>query len=130
MNTAEVGIYAVGFQIANVLHMLMVALNQAYGPWFFEQSTEGELGKQRVQDFSELFVLCFSVLGLVVVFFTPEILTVMVTEEYQGAWVVVPFLAYAFVCRSVYYMVIGPVFLNRVALVPIVTISMCNTLAI
>lgn len=118
----EVGLYSAGFQIANVLHMLMVALNQAYGPWFFEQSTKGEPGRRRIREFSELIVLLCASLGLVFSLFSEELLRVIVTVEYQGAWVVVPFLTFAFVFRSIYYVVVGPVFLKRVRFVPLITL--------
>jgi O-antigen/teichoic acid export membrane protein len=122
-NISEVGIYSTAFQIANIIHMFMVALNQAYSPWFFEKTTEGEEGKKRIRDFSELFVLVFSLIGLVLSLFSPELLRLTVTKSFQAAWNVVPFLVFAFVSRSIYYMVVGPVFLKKVALVPLITFS-------
>ena len=67
-------------------------------------------------------VVFFSFAGLLIVLFAPEIVGLIVTRDFEEGWIVTPFLVFAFVFHGIYYMVVGPLFLNRVGFVPIITI--------
>ncbi len=121
--TADVGIYTIGFQIAGVLQMVAIAVNQAYSPWFYQKCKEGASGEGKIRELSEFFVVAFALAGLMLVLFSREVLEIFVTADFEGGWVVTPFLVFAFVFRGLYFMTVGPVFLERVRLLPVITIG-------
>ena len=117
----SVGVYTVGFQVANVLGTLTLAVNQAFGPWFFEQVTRGEEGFRRSRTVTRLIIWFYGGCALFAGLFGPEILRIMTTDAYHGGWTVIPLLLAGFSFNGIYYCVVGPLFLNKTALVPIIT---------
>jgi len=123
VSTSAVGIYGIGFIIANVIGTVSLALNQAYVPWFFEMAEKGEEGKARIRKFSEIFVVFYCLLALGLILLSPEVLTVMVTADFRSGWTVVPMLAFAFVFNGVYYLAVNALFLKRTRVVPFIILA-------
>lgn len=121
--TAQVGIYSIGVQIANVITAITVAFNQAYAPWFFEKMEQGDSGRARVVLFAKFLAVAYGGLALTVSFLSPEILAVMVSPAYREGWRVVPFLAFAAAFSGLYFIFVNPLFIKRTALVPVVTLT-------
>lgn len=116
-----VGVYTVGFQVANVLGTLTLAVNQAFGPWFFEQATKGEDGFRRSRVVTRLIIWFYGGCSLFAGLFGPEILRIMTPEAYHGGWTVIPLLLAGFSFNGIYYCAVGPLFLNKTTLIPIIT---------
>jgi len=88
----KVGLYSLGFQLANLLTLLFVGTGLAWGPFVFSTYKEREIKPvySKVMDYI-VSATFFVVIGLS--FFSREILMVFTTSQYFGAYVVVPFLA-------------------------------------
>jgi O-antigen/teichoic acid export membrane protein len=88
----QVGLYSIGFQIANLLLLLFVGVSLAWSPFVLSTYKENNIKAiyARVMNYlvSATFLL---VIGLSL--FSREILMVFTTEQYLGAYIVVPFLA-------------------------------------
>ncbi|MDQ3002363.1 MAG: oligosaccharide flippase family protein [Fibrobacterota bacterium] len=122
-SATEVGIYSIGAQLGNIINILAVSVNQAYVPWFFEKFNQGEAGKLRIAKVSELMVLAISLCSLAVSLFAPEALAIMVSAEFRSAWRVAPFLCFGFVFGAIYFVFVNSLFINRTAMVPVVTMA-------
>jgi O-antigen/teichoic acid export membrane protein len=120
---AEVGVYSIAWQIGNLINILTAAVNQAFVPWFFEKCEQGEQGRRRVARISEVVVLGYAICALVVSYFTPEVLGVMVSPDFREGWKITPFLAFSFVFGGIYYFFVNPLFIRRTSLVPLVTLT-------
>jgi len=121
-STADVGVYNIGFQFANILNIIIVGVNQAYSPWFFEQIKNEDNGYKRISKFASTIMSLYVFIGLIIILFSSEIILLLNTS-YSNAWKVIPFLTVAFIFSGIYYLVCAPFFVNKTYLIPIVTIS-------
>jgi O-antigen/teichoic acid export membrane protein len=121
--TSVVGLYMVGFQFGNIVSMVATAVNQAYGPWFFENMTKGEAGRKKIVTFSESIVLAYCFLALFLAYFSPEVLKFMVHKNFYETWKVIPFLSFGFVFTGIYYLTVASIFWVNSKYVPIITFS-------
>jgi O-antigen/teichoic acid export membrane protein len=121
--TSSVGLFSVGFQLSNVLNTFIIAVNQAYSPWFFEQSEKGEQGRAQIRDVAVMLVTGFALLGFLGSLFSREVLHVLTARAFWDGWRVVPLLMIAYVVNGVYFVVVGGLFLRATWLVPVVTVS-------
>ena len=62
---------------------------------------------------SEILTITYSVLGMGMSLFGPEIFKIMVNEAYYDGWMVIPFLSFAFVFNGIYYLFVNPLFFNK-----------------
>ena len=114
MKTAEfVGIYNIGFQFGNIINVLTTAINQAYIPWFFGNMKKGLEGKKSIIKFAEYAVVIYGFIAMCISLFAKEVLKIIVSKDFQDAWSVVPFIAFAFVFNGIYYFFVNPLFYNK-----------------
>jgi len=102
-STSEVGIYSIGFVIGGIVSTIAVAVNRSYTPWFFEQMKRKKQDNSDVVRFAEFIVLIYSVLAMLLSLFAPEVIRLFVSEEFHGAWIVVPVIAFAYVFDGLYF---------------------------
>jgi O-antigen/teichoic acid export membrane protein len=119
----ETGIYSVGYQFGNIVNIFDSAVNQAYIPWFFEKEKLGVDGHQQIKKVAELLTIVYCFLATGISLFSKEVLRFMVTEEFQNAWKVIPFICFAYVFNGLYFFFVNILFLNKTKFVPIVTFS-------
>jgi O-antigen/teichoic acid export membrane protein len=110
---AAVGLFTIGYQIGNLLNVVTAAINQAYVPWFFEKMGEGEAGTRQVVRAARILTVLYGLAALVLSYFAPEVLRLMVSKSFQRGWVVVPLLSFSFVFSGMYYFFVNPLFLRK-----------------
>nr|WP_303181970.1 oligosaccharide flippase family protein [Lachnoclostridium phocaeense] len=88
----EAGIYSVAYSVSMIMLLFNTALNNSLQPWLFKS-----LKKQEVKDIpkiTNISVVFFAGLNLMVVFFAPEIIKIFAPAEYYEAiWIVPPVVA-------------------------------------
>lgn len=80
---SKTAIYGFAYNFATILMFLLTAVNNSYVPWFFNKMKEG---KQRDNASVSTYIsLLLSVLLLGVVWFAPELISLIAGEEYREA---------------------------------------------
>lgn len=118
----DTGLYSVGNQIGQVVGTVAYSVNQAFVPWFFENLKKGEEGIKQIVRFGDFAVFGYAILALFISLYAPEILSVMVSEEYYVIWKLMPFISFAFVFHGAYFIFINVLFIRDTNLVFIVTL--------
>ncbi|NNF70249.1 MAG: oligosaccharide flippase family protein [Acidimicrobiia bacterium] len=105
IGTAELGIYAAGYQIANVVGVLQNSFNQAWVPWFYARLREGDSDVDRsvVRITYAYFVALLAVVG-VVTLLAPVVVPWIVGPDFAGAEQFVGWIALGFGFNGMYKM--------------------------
>ena len=120
--TAETGIYSVGQQFGSVVGTIAYSVNQAFVPWFYQMIENGVEGYRKIEKVGLLAVIGYCLLAFAISLFSPEILRIMVSEEFREAWQVIPLINFAFVFQGVYYFFINILFVKETKWVFTVTL--------
>jgi O-antigen/teichoic acid export membrane protein len=108
-STASAGLYNIGFQIGGIILIVIDSIHSAFKPFFYESMEEGESGKIKIRNHAEAFVIFYAFAALSISFFGKEVLQLMVTKEFRGGWVVIPFISFSFVFSGIQYFFYYPV---------------------
>lgn len=93
---AEVGIYALAYQISMAMNILIAAINNSIVPWTYEQLKQKEY--QGMKMVSNMLCILLATLTICIILVAPEIILIMGTKEYLEAMWIIPAVAI-----SVYY---------------------------
>lgn len=121
-STARVGVYGIGYQVGMLQNTVTSSVHQAYVPWFFEKSNEGEPGKAKIAQFSEVLIVAYAFVALVISLFSPEIFRLMVTSSFVDGWKVVPFIAFSYSFNGLYYIFASTLLIRKTTLLPLITV--------
>lgn len=86
--TAQAGIYSLAYSFGSVTHIIYMALNNSWIPFYFEHLREGSLDgmRRRTRNMAELFsVLCVGFMLL-----SPEVFHLFASEEYWAGGRYIP----------------------------------------
>ena len=120
---AQVGIYALGYQLGFVVSIIVTSFNAAWSPYFF-QIGERPSGPRFYTEMTTLVLGGLLTLAVAVSALAPEIVTVMARPGYEAAADVLPIIAFASVMQGLYVMFVTVVFLTkRTGRLAIVTIA-------
>lgn len=121
---SEAGLYSVGNQFGSIVHTITNAVNTAFSPWFLENVIEkkNENG-QAVQRFSLFCTILYSFIALGISLFAPEVLQILVTEDFREVWTLIPFLCFAYVFQGLYLLFVNVLFIKDTKYVFIVSFS-------
>ena len=87
--TDKAALYGVAYNLAMLMTLVLTALNNSYVPWFYGKLKDGRQKENRTV--STLIALIMSLAIIFVVWFAPEIITVMTAASgYEEAIAVVP----------------------------------------
>jgi O-antigen/teichoic acid export membrane protein len=112
----EVAVYAVAMKFFAVVTMGVSAFQLAYGPFAFARAHQPDAPRLFARVMG-LYVMAASGIGLVVTLFAPEVLTVLVPEQYRAAALPAAWLAFAAVAQGAYSVAsVGVVLALRTAL--------------
>ena len=100
----QVGIYALSYSIAGVLHMVMGWFNTAYAPYCYSLSKDPDAPRiyARVMVYS-LAILTF--LGLGLSLFSREVLMLLTPPPFHAAARIVPLIVLAYLFFEAYYLI-------------------------
>lgn len=89
--SAKAGIYSVAYQISSLINFVVDALNGAIVPWLY--------GKYKAKDFDQvkkitnMLCLFIAILSMIAILIAPEIIQIVVTDQYIEAIWIIPAVA-------------------------------------
>ena len=96
LDSASTGLYSFAYNIGMIVSVFLGSLNKAWVPWFYEKMCEEkfcDIKKKSIyyRDF-------FTILYMVILIFSPEIIRLVAHEDYWEAFYILPwiFMAYFF----------------------------------
>jgi len=100
---SQVGLYAISYSIAGLLHMIMGWFNTAYAPYCFSIAKDADARTvyARVMLYSMTFL---TFVGLCLSLFAREALTFLTPPAYHGAASVVPLIVLSYLFFEMYYL--------------------------
>jgi O-antigen/teichoic acid export membrane protein len=107
----QTGIYSLGYQLGAVVGLFEDSFNRAFQPWLFEQLKRGDpaTGRKLVL-FTYGYFIAIAALAIALGAAAPYILSILVPERFQGAYVHVVWIALGFAFNGMYKMVAGYIF--------------------
>ncbi|MEO1768382.1 lipopolysaccharide biosynthesis protein [Candidatus Enterococcus ferrettii] len=87
--TSKAAMYGVASNLALILNFILNAINNSYVPWFYKKMKDGKQKDNRVVSSTLAFTI--SILLLCIIWFAPEIITIMAGKQYgESIGVVAP----------------------------------------
>ena len=125
VNTAETGLYSVGFAVGQAVTLVAAAVNYAWSPFFYAQMKDrGDAAKPEVARFATYWVLAMCSVFLLVSGFSRELVTLLAAEPYRQAYQVVTLVALGLLFGGFYYVVVNPLFwLHKTPLIAAATLT-------
>jgi O-antigen/teichoic acid export membrane protein len=121
----ELGVYALGFKVGNLMNLVTVAINYAWAPFFLQTAQDqGENAKPLFARLTTYYVAVLFFLGLLLSLPARELLAVVAPAAYGEAHRVVPIVAFGWVFSGLYYLVVNQIFLmKQTKFLPVATFS-------
>ena len=102
----EVGLYALGYKVGLIVNLgVIVPFQLAWAPYVFN-NFDADKKEILIKSYSRIFtylILCYSILGLSVLFFSKEIIFFLGSGKYSQSVQVVPYVIIAYVFVGVFY---------------------------
>ena len=109
---AQVGIYAVGYQLGFVVSIVITSFNAAWSPYFFRIGNRPS-GPRFYTAMTTVVIGGLLVLASGVSVLAPEVVAVIARPGYEAAADVLPIIAFASVFQGLYVMFVTVVFLTK-----------------
>ncbi len=125
IGTAAAGIYNIGFQIGNLTAVIAMAINRAYIPVFMESMKSKEAQSlEKLNKLASFLVFFYCTFSFLLSIFSRELLIVLTTEKYYQAYLIVPFIAFSFAARGIYFLFVNTLFFyeKKTKLVAVISI--------
>lgn len=125
IGTAAAGIYNIGFQIGNLTAVIAMAINRAYIPVFMESMKSKEtVSLEKLRKLAAFLVFFYCTFSFLLSIFSKELLILLTTEKYYQAYKVVPFIAFSFSARGIYFLFVNTLFFyeKKTRLVAVISI--------
>lgn len=88
LSLKEVGVYSLGYQIAQVTGLLSGSLAKAYNPLFYELAAKGEQSKKKLKKYNHLIIVFILTIAFGIALFSKELIQLFFNEEYRQAYIV------------------------------------------
>ena len=106
----EVGLYTLGVNLGLGMQVLVISINQAYAPSFFEMLKTHPHPKEQFRKFVALYVTGLGLVCMVGVLFGREVVRLVAPPAYYPATKIVPLVLYAFLINGYYFLFVNPLF--------------------
>jgi O-antigen/teichoic acid export membrane protein len=122
---SSVGLYTLGYKFGFVMSVVVVSINRAWLPNYYELMNQTE--SSRAYEVKRMFCLWITVLGAICIAasaWSDEVVRLMTTPAFFPAASVVPAILLAFFFQGIYHFMVGPLFyFKRTALLPVITVA-------
>lgn len=109
---AQVGVYAVGYQLGFVVSIVITSFNAAWSPYFFRIGQRPS-GPRFYTEMVTVVMAGLLALAAGVSVLAPEVVAVVARPGYEAAADVLPIIAFASVLQGLYVMFVTVVFLTK-----------------
>lgn len=111
LDVSQTGIYTVALQIGLILNILTGAFNKAFAPWLFDHLKSKDFSQKKdIVRKTYLYFIVVWIMVLLLGFFAPVVLSVLVGEPFRAGATVVVYIAAGFAFGGMYYMVTNYIF--------------------
>lgn len=108
IGVSEAGLYAVGFQVAQIISLVQNSFNVAWVPWFYGKLNEkSEKTNLKIVKFTYLYFVLMIGISFLLSIFTPFIFKFVIGKEYSKAVGFVFWIALGFAFNGMYKMVVN-----------------------
>ena len=122
---SSVGLYTLGYKFGFVMSVVVLSINRAWMPNYYELMNQGDGG--RAGEIRRMFLLWVTGLGAICIaggVWANELVRLMTAPAFYTAATVVPTILLAFFFQGIYYFMVGPLFyFKRTLLLPVITVS-------
>ncbi len=130
---ADLGLYSVASQFANVAETVQVYINNAYGPWLYERLHQKEDGyKKSISNIVEMLCGVIGLAFICIALFAHDYIVLFIDKSYIDAWKFIPLIVIVFSIKTVYYFYVNILFYykeaSRLLFVATVSSSMLNVI--
>lgn len=121
----EVGRYSVAFQLASVLGIITIAVNQAFVPWLYSKLTAISYEqKKKIVRMSYFYMIGLVLLSLVMIIGFPLIQKILVNDKFDGVSPYFSILIWGFCFQGFYFVFTNYIsFVKKTRYQAVVTIS-------
>lgn len=100
IGASETGIYSFANNVGMIIMVLWTSTNQAWVPWFYEKmEKEDHINiRKRAKNFRDFFTLIY----ILILFLSPEIIKIMADKSYWEGLFIVPFIFMAYYFNLMY----------------------------
>jgi O-antigen/teichoic acid export membrane protein len=125
LSLSEVGLYTLGFSFASVLSVIVMSINRAWMPNYYQLM--GEADPHRSGEIRRAYCLWVTAIGTVCIAASVgsrELVELFTTQRFFAAARVVPVILLGFFFQGTYFFMVAPIFhFKRTALLPIITLT-------
>jgi len=121
----ETGNYSVAFQLAAVVGILTISINNAFVPWLFENlNKNSKTINEKIVRWTYFYFIALIFFALFVIIILPFVIRVFVGKSFNNLNTYTTFIVFGFVFQGMYYMVTNYIlYANKTYIQAIVTIS-------
>lgn len=120
---ALVGIYSLGYQFGSVMTIVVMGINTAWSPVFYREAENRKDFPLFVSKMTTFIFLSIAVIALLGIFFSKEVITLIVPLQFKECYRIVPVIIMAYFFFGCYSITVIPLFYQKkTALIPLFTI--------
>ncbi|MCK9491395.1 MAG: oligosaccharide flippase family protein [Sulfurimonas sp.] len=106
LGTAELGIYAIAYQMASIINLVFISFNKAWIPYLFEKLKNiNSTIKNDLVKFTYIYFFIIIILYIIIYYFINIVFQYFIDSSYSSAATLVPIIMVAFLFEGMYYMV-------------------------
>ena len=125
LSLSSVGIYTLGYKFGLVMSIVVMSINRAWTPNYYELMKQQEL--DRAREIRRMFCVWITAIGALCIgvgAWSREVVELLTTEEYFSAATVIPPILLGFFFQGVYFFMSGPIFyFKKTYLLPFMTVA-------
>jgi O-antigen/teichoic acid export membrane protein len=122
LGLSDVGVYGVGFRVASIVGVVMLAFQASLAPLIYANHEDADAPRQISQLF-RAFVLAAGAASIGLALFAPEVVVLVASPEFADASQVVPLLATATIIGGMYVFTPGLAIARRTGIMAAVSIG-------
>ena len=121
---SEVGLYSLGYTLGMVMNLIVMSINFAWAPFFFDTAKTNKDAKQIFARITTLWMIFISFICISGILFSREIVILITTEKFYGSALVIPIILVSYFLNGMYFMVVNAIFyLKKTKVLPIFTFT-------
>ncbi len=116
ISASSAGIYHIGFLLGTTITIVTDSINRAYVPVAMETLEENKAHSlDELKSNGMTLIGGYCLFGTLVSLFSQEVLQLFTAEPFHSAYLIVPFVAFGFVLRGIYYVLVNILMFNKEA---------------
>jgi len=125
ISASATGLYTVGFQIASILSILVMAFNKAYTPYLYEKLKDITVEKKKnLVKYSYLYFIILLLIAGILSLVAPSLMGYFLGKDFAASQEYVVWLAFSFAFYGMYQLVVNYIlYVKRTAALSSVTFS-------